>query len=271
MKHDTFIFRRAWYDAICSLPEESRLEVYEAICQYDSAHSDRITDMVSNPVARGVFIVIKADIDKTLANYEAVLVKRSEAGKKGMKSRWHSKHNKDNKCYDVITNVTSVTEDNKNNKHNKDNNNTHTHNIDISDKNNNSDDSNNSDISDRTTTRTHTRTRKKEDTPVEERRKKFGLSLEPYLGQYPRKMLSRFYDHWGELTKDKKKMRWELEKTWELERRLSKWASNEKQELSGQSPEPESRIDKIEDAGEGAREILRQIYQQQTNVPQLNN
>ena len=41
-------------------------------------------------------------------------------------------------------------------------------------------------------------------------------------------MLDEFYNHFGELDRLKNpKMRWEKEKTWEIEKRLVKWASND--------------------------------------------
>lgn len=36
-------------------------------------------------------------------------------------------------------------------------------------------------------------------------------------------MIRAFYDYWSEPTLDRKKMRWELEKTFELNRRLGYW------------------------------------------------
>ncbi|WP_444351139.1 hypothetical protein [Phocaeicola plebeius] len=41
-------------------------------------------------------------------------------------------------------------------------------------------------------------------------------------------MIRAFFDYWSELNKSETKMRYELEKTWELPRRLATWASREK-------------------------------------------
>lgn len=69
----------------------------------------------------------------------------------------------------------------------------------------------------------------------ESRRKSFGLELREYtegqpnpnnVTQYPRDMVSKFYEYWSELDRSGKKMRFEKEKTWELPLRLSRWASN---------------------------------------------
>ena len=41
-------------------------------------------------------------------------------------------------------------------------------------------------------------------------------------------MIRAFFDYWSELNKSETKMRYELEKTWELSKRLATWASREK-------------------------------------------
>lgn len=63
---------------------------------------------------------------------------------------------------------------------------------------------------------------------IEKRKKKFYEELVPYVGTYPKEMIRKFYDYWSEMNKSGTKMRYELEKTWELPKRLNKWASNQK-------------------------------------------
>ena len=41
-------------------------------------------------------------------------------------------------------------------------------------------------------------------------------------------MIRAFFDYWSELNKSCTKMRFELEKTWELPKRLATWASRER-------------------------------------------
>ena len=60
------------------------------------------------------------------------------------------------------------------------------------------------------------------------RKDSFYQLLVPYVGQYPKEMIRAFFDYWSELNKSETKMRYELEKTWELPRRLATWASREK-------------------------------------------
>ena len=60
------------------------------------------------------------------------------------------------------------------------------------------------------------------------RKDSFYQSLFPFVGQYPKEMVRAFYDYWSELNKSGTKMRYELERTWELPRRLATWANRER-------------------------------------------
>lgn len=58
---------------------------------------------------------------------------------------------------------------------------------------------------------------------VIKRREKFKERLRPYLPMYGKEILNAFYTYWTEFNKSKTKMRFELERTWELKLRLSRW------------------------------------------------
>ena len=60
------------------------------------------------------------------------------------------------------------------------------------------------------------------------RKEVFGKSLIPFMEKYPKEMIRGFFDYWSELNKSETKMRFELEKTWEVSKRLSTWANREK-------------------------------------------
>ena len=62
---------------------------------------------------------------------------------------------------------------------------------------------------------------------TEDRKQAFYDSIRPFVGKYPNKMLREFFDYWSEPNPSKTKMRFELEKTWEINRRLSTWANRE--------------------------------------------
>lgn len=63
---------------------------------------------------------------------------------------------------------------------------------------------------------------------LEARKKEFYDSLRPFVGQYPKEMIREFYDYWSEMNQNGITMRYEREKTWELSKRLNRWARNNK-------------------------------------------
>ena len=58
---------------------------------------------------------------------------------------------------------------------------------------------------------------------VSDRQKAFYNTLIPFVGKYPNEMLRTFYDYWSEPNRSNTKMRMELERTWDLSRRLATW------------------------------------------------
>jgi len=71
---------------------------------------------------------------------------------------------------------------------------------------------------------------------IEARKQKFASTLEPFLLKYGKKLLNDFYRYWAEPNKSKTKFRQELEKTWDLERRLETWAARDKDFNKTQAP-----------------------------------
>lgn len=62
---------------------------------------------------------------------------------------------------------------------------------------------------------------------LKRRQEQFYNSLVPFLEKYDKSLLRSFYDYWSEPNKSRTKMRFELEKTWELSRRLRTWSSKD--------------------------------------------
>lgn len=63
---------------------------------------------------------------------------------------------------------------------------------------------------------------------IEDRKLKFSETLKPFLEIYGKDLLNSFYKYWTEPNKSNTKFKMELEETWSLERRLERWAKNEK-------------------------------------------
>ena len=61
---------------------------------------------------------------------------------------------------------------------------------------------------------------------IEQRKEKFRKELSFFTDKYSPYMIESFFDYWSEMNKSGTKMRFENEKTWELSKRLARWANN---------------------------------------------
>lgn len=68
---------------------------------------------------------------------------------------------------------------------------------------------------------------------LDERKEDFYRTLAPFASVYGKEMVRAFFDYWTEPNKSHSRMRFELEKTWDVERRLGTWASKENQFSNG--------------------------------------
>ena len=64
---------------------------------------------------------------------------------------------------------------------------------------------------------------------LNKREVKFKSEVFEFLDKYPEAMLNKFCNYWTEKNKSKTKMRFELEKTFEINKRLTTWASRDKE------------------------------------------
>jgi len=64
---------------------------------------------------------------------------------------------------------------------------------------------------------------------IEERKHTFATSLAPFKDVYGRAMLVEFYEYWSESDLNNKKMKFEMQKTFSVERRLKTWAKKAKE------------------------------------------
>ena len=60
---------------------------------------------------------------------------------------------------------------------------------------------------------------------IKNRKEKFKKEI--FESNYPKAMLQEFYDYWSEPNKSGTKFKMEMQKTWDLGKRLSRWASND--------------------------------------------
>jgi hypothetical protein len=63
---------------------------------------------------------------------------------------------------------------------------------------------------------------------LEERQKDFYESLVPYIDKYDRQMIRDFYNYWSQVNEGGTKMLWEMQKAFEISKRLATWSSRRK-------------------------------------------
>jgi len=75
---------------------------------------------------------------------------------------------------------------------------------------------------------------------IEERKIVFKEELKPFLNTYSKDMLNDFYLYWTETNQGGKKMRFEMERVFEIKRRLKTWYKNslKNNKFTPQSPTP---------------------------------
>ena len=107
---DSFILYNSFYDPLKLLTDEQLGRLFRAIFEFNINGSEE----VSNDI-KMAFAFIKNQLIVDSKKYENTLKRKSEAGKRGMKSRWsNSKENITEITNDnsVINDITKITEDN---------------------------------------------------------------------------------------------------------------------------------------------------------------
>lgn len=63
---------------------------------------------------------------------------------------------------------------------------------------------------------------------VNKKEVEFKKSIQPFIERYGKDICNNFYLYWTEPNKSKTKLRYEMEKTWDVKRRLANWANRDK-------------------------------------------
>ncbi len=71
--------------------------------------------------------------------------------------------------------------------------------------------------------------RAKLDKIIAEKKQKFYDDCKPYLVKYPKEMLRAFYNYWTEMNKPGTRLKFELQQTFEISKRLATWAGKTKE------------------------------------------
>lgn len=200
MKLKTFLLYAEAAPQIDLLSDEEAGQLFKALFHYVADGDELVTN---NRVLAMTFSVFKAQIDRGAEKYEETCRKRTEAiNKRWEKYRSIQENTNEYKCIEENTNEGN-NNPNPNPKPNPQN-----------------------------------KKESKKKNPIDaataaarlnERKEDFYNSLIPYVTQYGKDMVRAFFDYWSEPNKSNSKMRFELERTWDLARRLGTWASRDNQ------------------------------------------
>lgn len=230
MERDSFVIYKSFYEAIKDLPDEDRLVLMDAIMEYGLYG---VEPQNLSPVQKCIFTLVKPQMDANNRKYEN--------GKKGGRPP-KAKQNQDGvESKPVVTEKATADEPQENQTETKikpNQNQTKTKpkpNVNDNVNDNDNEEKNKSSLLD-------LQKKKSMEEKAIERRQAFYESLIPFVQIYGKDMIRNFYDYWSELNKSKSRMRWEAEKTWELERRLEYWSrrdSNYQSKSNGNTREQE--------------------------------
>lgn len=192
---ESFIFYKEWKDAIADLPNDVRLEIYEAIIEYGT--TGKLPAL--KPIANVAFNFIKTGIDRNSEKYSEVLEKRKIAGRKGGLA-------KANNTKQDVANLANASNTKQS-----------VANLAVNVNDNGIIENTTNVVSKKDAAKAATLKRKEE----------FGKTLIPFMEKYGNEMIRAFFEYWSELNKSETKMRCEMQKTWEVGKRLITWAGNE--------------------------------------------
>jgi len=94
---------------------------------------------------------------------------------------------------------------------------------------------------------------KKHQKTIEEKKEEFKKSIEPFREKYDSEMLNDFWRYWTEKNKNGKKMRFEMQKVFDVGRRLITWSKNENNKFNGtrkQTTVSQSRQERVDEVRE---------------------
>lgn len=83
---------------------------------------------------------------------------------------------------------------------------------------------------------------------LNDRKIEFGTLVKDFVGTYSDDMCKRFFNYWTESNVNGKKMRFEMEKVFDLKRRLATWAKNDKEWNKDKEPIKNKLVENVHKA-----------------------
>lgn len=213
MKKESFVFYETWAEALRQLPDKERLQVFDAIINYGIYE----TKATIGGLAQMALELIYNDIDDCKAKRREKIEKARESANK----RWQNQNANEcntmrthtNECERIRTDATQCYNVNVNVNGNV-NENVDSSSIIYSPKNENFD-------ADKSATN------KPQSKTIEERKNDFmKMVAENGVEKYGQEMCRDFFDYWTESNPNGKKMRFEMQKVFDIKKRLATWNKN---------------------------------------------
>jgi hypothetical protein len=179
------------------LPNEKAGELIKFIMAYVNDEDPLTDDLIINLA----FTPIKQQLKRDLQKFEETKIKRSNAGKAGADKRWQPLAN-DSKRIQTIAKIADNVNDNVN--------------VSVND-------NDNVILLEKETKELNNNT---SILLFNNRKNKFKESIKPFVLIFGKDMCNDFFAYWTEPNKSKTKMKFEMQKTWDVNLRLSKWNSN---------------------------------------------
>ena len=239
MKKESFVFYETWADAIRHLPDNERLQLYDAIMDY-GIYGEKT---VLGGIAQMALNLIFNDIDECKARR----MERAEKNRENIRKRWNKSNTnvyeriQSDTKHSVDVDVNGDVNVNVNGYVNVDSN------IDSGENENFAADK--------------SATNKPQPKTIEERKNEFmQLVADNGVEKYGQEMCRDFFDYWTESNPNGKKMRFEMQKVFDVKRRLATWNSNNfKTNKNGnQRSNGDIPIERIVEAGRAWANTIRQ-------------
>ena len=223
-KRDSFVFYRSFYEAIISLPKDDQCLMFAAIANYGF---DQVEPELTG-INKAVFSLVKPQIDANIKRY----IDGKKGGKHGSKGGRPRKQKEDetteeNPLGDITKNPTGDNLENPLGENEITPNVNANVYVNVNDYVNvNEKDNDCLKGSDKPNPIPKQQKKTKEE-EFDLRRANFRNEVYQYNNEYHEDMLNSFLMYWGEKTISGHKMKWELQKTFEIRLRLRKWKENQ--------------------------------------------
>lgn len=218
------------------LPDEIAGRLFKTIIAYVNDKNPVVEDVL----LKVSFAPIKAQLKRDLIKYESKKIQYSDAGKASAEAKRLKKIAEEQ---ERSTNSTNVEERST-----------------FSTVNVNVNDSVNVNVNDTVKKEKEEGDKSPPQKTLEQREEEFRISLIPFVEEFSKETTRAFFDYWTEKNPKGIKMRFEMEKTFEVAKRLKTWKNKENQfkpknNSFGNDKPKQTTFDKLKSASEEARRI----------------